>query len=332
VYVSGHNRLGHVDARTNVASPEHRHQRVACLAGALLAALLLPVQAAGQQLGYKLLGSAGIDAGVQPSPGLAILSQTLHYAASEVRDRQGNVVPIDGLDIDATGSALGVSYTAKSKGAPYLTVAAAVPIANIHLSSDDPAASLSGYGFSDVFVQPIKVGWRQRRFDVIGAYVVYAPTGRFEPKGLGPGRGYWTHQLSVGGALFTDSTRANRLSGLASYERNTRKRGIDIRRGDMLQIQGGAGATVQRLATIGLAGFALWQVTPDHGADIPAKLRGERTRVFGLGPELDFTIPQWKTRVALRAEREFGVTSRPRGQVVALNVAYLAWSAPRRAP
>jgi hypothetical protein len=299
----------------------------------VLATLVLPpLPAAAQQLGYKLLGSAGIDAGVQPAPGLAILSQTLHYAASELRDRQGNGVPIDGLNIDATGSALGVSYTSKPKGAPYLTFAAALPVANIHVSSDDPAASLSGYGFSDLFVQPIKIGWRRRRFDVVGAYVVYVPTGHFEPKGLGPGRGYWTHQLSVGGALFADSTRANRLSALASYERNTRKRGIDIRRGDMFQIQGGAGATVRRIATIGLAGFALWQATPDEGADIPAKLRGARTRDFGLGPELDLTIPQWKTRVALRAERELGVTSRPRGQVVAVSVAYLARGAPRRAP
>src|SRR5690242_13048870 len=72
-------------------SPEHRHQRVACLAAVLLAALLLlPRPATAQQLGYKLLGSAGIDAGVQPPPGLAIVSQTLHYDASELRDRQGN--------------------------------------------------------------------------------------------------------------------------------------------------------------------------------------------------------------------------------------------------
>jgi hypothetical protein len=279
---------------------------------------------AAQQLGYKLLGSAGIDAGVQPPPGWAIVSQTLHYDASEIRDRQGNVAPIAGLNIDATGTALGVSYTSKPKGAPYLTFAAGLPLANIHISSDDPAASLSGYGFSDLFVQPIKLGWKERRFDVVAAYVVYAPTGRFEPRGLGPGRGYWTNQLSLGGALFADSTRANRLSALASYELNGRKRGIDIRRGDMFQIQGGAGVTVQKLATIGLAGFALWQVTPDRGADIPATLRGGRTRVFGLGPELDVLIPKWTTRVALRVERELGVTSRPRGTVFALSVAYLA--------
>jgi hypothetical protein len=302
--------------------------------GALLGVLALPFRpTAAQQLGYKLLGSAGIDAGVQPPAGLAIVSQTLHYDASELRDRQGNVVPIDGLSMKATGSALGVSYTSKTKRAPYLTFAAGLPVARIRVSSDDPATSLNGYGFSDVFVQPVKLGWRQRRYDVVTAYVAYVPTGHFEPRsGVSPGRGYWTHQLSLGGALFADSTRAHRISALASYERNTRKRGIDIRRGDMFQIQGGAGASVKRLAMIGLAGFALWQVTPDEGADIPVKLRGERTRVFGLGPELDLAIPQWKTRVALRAEREFGVTSRPRGTVLALSLAYVPRATPRRAP
>jgi hypothetical protein len=299
----------------------------------LLAALALPWRpAAAQQLGYKLLGSAGIDAGVQPPSGLAIVSQTLHYDASELRDRQGNVVPIEGLSMKATGSALGVSYTTKPKGAPYLTFAAGLPLADIHVSSDDPATSLNGYGFSDMFFQPLKLGWRERRFDVVTAYVLYAPTGHFEPRsGVSPGRGYWTNQFSLGGALFADSTRTHRVSALASYERNTRKRGIDIRRGDMFQIQGGAGAAVKKIAMIGVAGFALWQVTPDKGADIPVKLRGERTRVFGLGPEADLTIPQWKTRVALRAEREFGVTSRPRGHVISLSVVYLARGGPRRA-
>ena len=288
---------------------------------------------AGQQLGYKLLGSTGIDAGVQSPPGLFVVSQTLHYGSSQLRDREGNAVPIDGLSIDATGSALGLSYTSKTLHAPYLSFAIGLPVAIIHVNSDEPAASLNVNGFSDLFVQPVKVGWRQRRFDVVTAYVMYVPTGHFEPRsGAGTGRGYWTHQLSLGGALFADSTRMHRISALASYERNSRKRGIDIRRGDMFQIQGGAGASVKSIAMVGVAGYALWQATPDRGADIPTKLRNERSRVFGLGPEIDITIPKWRTRVALRVERELGVESRPKGQVIALSVAYLAWSAPRRAP
>jgi len=280
--------------------------------------------AEGQQLGYKLLGSLGIDAGVQPPPGLALVDQSIHYGSSQLRDVQGNVVPIEGLSISASGSALGLSYTSKTRAAPYLTFALGVPVASIHVSSDNPAASLNGFGFADLVVQPIKVGWRRRRFDVVTGYAAYVPTGHFEPRGgANLGHGYWTHQLSVGGAVHADSARRFRASALASYEMNTRMRGIDIRRGNMLQVQGGAGAAVRKVFTIGVAGYALWQVTPDLGADIPTALRGERSRAFGLGPEADVTIPQWKTHVALRVEPEFGVRSRPRGQVIALAVSYL---------
>jgi hypothetical protein len=293
-----------------------------------LTALSLGTRAASaQQLGYKLLGSAGIDAGVQPPPGLAIVSQTLSYAATDLRDRNGNSVPIDGLRMRATGSALGVSYTVKKPSAPYLTFAAGLPVARIRVSSDQPAASLNGFGFSDLFVQPIKLGWRERHFDVVTAYVVYAPTGHFEPRGnASTGRGYWTHQLSLGGALFADSARSRRASALVSFEQNTRKRGIDITRGDMLQVQGGAGTSVAPGVILGLAGYALWQVTPDRGSDIPPALRNERSRVFGLGPEIGVTIPQYRTRITLRAERELGVTSRPQGVVIALGVAYVTRS------
>jgi hypothetical protein len=294
------------------------------MTGALaLASSPLPV--AAQQLGYKLLGEAGIDAGVQGPAGLTVIDQSLHYGASQLRDRQGNVVPIDGLSISGTGSAFGATYTVKPSAAPYLSFAIGIPVASIHVSSDEPAASLNGYGFSDLFLQPIKVGWRERSFDVVSSYAAYVPTGHFEPRtGVSPGRGYWTHQLSVGGALYLDSTRGSRLSALASYEQNTRKRGIDVRRGNMFQVQGGAGVSVLPILTVGLAGYALWQVTPDRGADIPPSLRGQRSRVFGLGPEVDATIPRWRTRVALRVERELDVESRPKGHVVALGVYWLA--------
>src|SRR5262249_25861445 len=142
----------------------------------------------------------------------------------------------------------------------------------------------------------------------------------------------WTHQFSLGGALYADSMRTHRISAMASLEENSRKRGIDVRRGSMFQVQGGAGASVAKIAVIGLAGDALFQVTPDRGADIPPKLRGQRSRVFGLGPEVDVVIPKWKVRAELRVEREFAVTSRPQGQVIAFGLSYLAWSPARKRP
>ena len=281
---------------------------------------------AAQQLGYKVLGSAGITAGVEPPPGLFVITRFMQYSADEVKTRSGNVVPIDGLDIDAFAAALGVAYTTKPKHAPYLTFAAGLPYANVSLSSDSPATSLSGVGFSDMFMQPLKVGWREPRFDLVTGWAVYIPTGRFEPRGTAnTGKGYWTHQLSLGGAAYFDTTHTRVISALASYEINTRKRGIDIQRGNMFQVQGGAGIGITKTLMIGVAGYALWQVTADHGSDIPPTLRDEHTRVFGLGPEITITVPAWRMRADARIEQDFGVTSRPSGRVIAIGVSYVAW-------
>ena len=293
----------------------------ASIAGAAIV-VLSSATADAQQLGYKLLGSAGIDAGVQPPPGVAIIDRVLNYKSTELRGRHGEVVPIDGLDINATGMALGAALTTEVKHETFLTLAFALPLARINVSSDRPDASINGFGFADMFVQPLRVGWRHPHFDVATAYNVYVPTGKFEPRGGGVGAGHWTHQLSLGGALFSDTTRTNRASAMASYDINTRKRGIDIRRGNVIQIQGGAGVGVAKVLTIGVASFALWQVTADHGADIPQSLRGQWSRAFGVGPEVSAIIPSWRTKVELRIERELGVRSRPKGRVIAFGASY----------
>ena len=293
---------------------------------ALVAALTSARDVAAQQLGYKVLGSVGITAGVEPPPGLFVISRLVHFGSDEIRNRDGQVTPIAGLDIGATAATLGVAYTTKRDRIPYVTFAAGVPVASFHVNSDQPAASLSDFGFADVFVQPLKLGWRQPRFDVVTGWAVYIPTGRSAPRSRASlGKGYWTNQLSLGGAAFFDSARTRLVSALASYELNTRKRGIDIRRGDMFQIQGGAGARVKKAVLVGVAGYALWQVTPDHGTDIPPTLRGQRARVFGLGPEIGVTIPAWRLHADARVEQDFGVTSRPQGRVLHVGVTYLAW-------
>lgn len=298
-----------------------------------IAAVLLCAPALGaQQLGYKLLGSAGIDAGVQSSPGLFIIDQMVRYDADQLRNEKGDRIPIGGLDLRAAGMAFGASYTMRTARTQYVTLAIAIPIAKIKINSDHPAASLSDYGFSDIFLQPLKVGWRKPRFDVVTAYMIYAPTGKFEPRGSSVGRGYWTHQLSLGGAMFLDTARASRMSLLASYDFNTRKRGIQVRRGNMFQIQGGAGMAFGKLVTVGAAGFALWQATRDRGADIPPQLLGQWSRVYGLGPEVDVVLPKLRTRVDVRVEQELGVKSRPQGRVISISVGYMAWSPAPKQP
>lgn len=288
--------------------------------------LLVAATAHAQDLGHKFPGGVGVDAGRQGAPGVFIADRLVLYSASEARDRNGDVVPIVGLDLDAFANALGVVGTFEIAHGPFLTAAVSVPYASISLNSVDPRASVDRLGFGDVYVLPVKVGWRFPRVDAVASYGMYIPTGQFEPAGSGGvGRGFWTHQFSLGGAVFFDEQRRARASVLASYDHNLKKRNIDLTRGDTLQVQGGAGVVLLRILDVGVAGYALWQVTDDSGSDIPMVLRGARDRVFGAGPEVGVTVPMIRTRIGARYEWEFGVQSRPRGQVLLVSVDFAAW-------
>ncbi|HEU4997083.1 MAG TPA: transporter [Gemmatimonadaceae bacterium] len=272
----------------------------------------------------------GIDAGSQGPPGLYLIYRTIDFRANTARDGKGDALPIAGLRINALANAFAVAYTAKPRGAPYLTVAASIPIAAVSFDSDVPSAAFDNLGLADIFVAPIRVGWRQPHYDLVTSYGFYAPTGRWDPQDVASvGRGYWINQFTVGGALYLDTARHRRGSVLVSFERNQRRRGIESTRGNLLQVQGGAGTTVYPNVIAGVAWYALRQVSDDKGAGLALELAGARSRAYGLGPEIDLIIPRYRMRVDARVEWEFDVVARPQGIAFVIGAGRLAWM-PRR--
>lgn len=289
----------------------------------MLAMLSLAQPASAQELGNKLLGAIGVNAGTQPEPGLYLLDRLVFYSAGQLHDRHGDRLPVKSLDVDVVANVLGLSFTVRHASNPYFTAAIGAPLAHIGVNADHPQLAVDESGFGDFFVQPLKLGARFERFDVVVSYTFYVPSGRFEPRRPSIGRGYWTNEFSLGGAFYADPKRTRRASLLASYDINGRKRGIDITRGNLFQVQGGAGARVAGPIDLGIAGFALWQVTDNRGAELPDIVRGARTRAFGLGPELGITLPAIRTRVDLRSEWEFGVRSRQEGWIFVASASFL---------
>ena len=147
------------------------------------------------------------------------------------------------------------------------------------------------------------------------SYGIYLPTGTSAlAGGSGTSSGQITHEFSVGGSrYFADRTRF--LTALASYQLNMPQREIDITRGDILQIQGGAGTKfLRKSAEAGLASYAFWQVRDDRGADLPSVLRGVRDRVFGLGPEGAIFLKAIRGQIRARYEWDAGVRARQRSR------------------
>jgi hypothetical protein len=276
----------------------------------------------GQDLGHKLPGLIGLDAGRIPPQGLYVVDRAVAYNADEIRGRNGNVIPIGNLEMQGLSNAVGFMYSLKlPQGCTSITFTAAAPITRLRLNiADRPEASFDRFGLNDIYIEPFQWGCQTGRFDVVASYSLYIPTGQFElGGGKGVSSGNITHEFSFGGSIYRSQERTEFITALASYNLNLRKRNIDITRGDTLSIQGGAGISrYNHVLEAGLAGYALWQVRDDRGADLPPVLRGARDRVYGLGPEVAVLIKSINTQFRARYEWDFGVQSRPQANIFVL--------------
>ena len=289
-----------------------------------------------QDLGHRVPGTLGFNAGSQPQAGLYFGDRFAIYTSNQARGPTGAVLPIQGLDIDALVNAFAVALTVKLPGAaaPYLTGAIALPVATASLHSDNPAVNLSRTGLGDLYILPTKVGWRTTHLDVVSSYGLYVPTGSFQTGGdqLSLGKGQVTHEFSGGGTAYFDRSRSVFLSALASYDLNQPKIGMAITRGDTVQIQGGAGVRIFKYLGLGVASYALWQVRDNRGSQLSAALVAARDQVYGAGPEAAVIIPHINVALDARYEHDFGVRSRFVGQLAIFSLTWRPWQPPNHTP
>jgi hypothetical protein len=298
-------------------------RRAGALVLAGVATLATARMAAAQQAtGHELPGTIGLQAGSQGSAGIYVVDRFADYRTNVLDDRRGNSLPL-GLELDALADVVSAGFAYEI--APihtYVSASVGIPMAHVGATLQIPQASVDQFGLGDLSVQPLRLGWHTPAFDVVTGYAFYAPTAPHEPGGTdGLGSGQWTHEVSLGGTLRFDPTRTWTVSALASVEFPQHKLDEDVTRGSILQIQGGIGKRLRPFFDVGLAGYALWQLTDDRGTGLPQVLRGQRDRSYGLGPEMSVAIAPIRTRVTVRYEHEFAVRSRPEGQILVLEIA-----------
>jgi hypothetical protein len=173
-------------------------------------------------LGHRLPGGVGLDAGTQPEQGLYVADRVVWFASDRVNDRDGNAVPIANLDIDAVANAFGVAGTLKLRDVyVYVDAAVAFPLVRLSLNADQPEASVDRLGLGNIYVEPVKLGYRWSHVDAVAGYSFYIPTAQGSRSGLG--RPQWSHQFSLGGTAFFDDRRRWRVSALASFVLNGKK-------------------------------------------------------------------------------------------------------------
>jgi hypothetical protein len=273
-------------------------RRTALVAAAAIAAVLLaPAESAAQLNGQNIKGDAGLKAGSQAPPGAYVAIPLWFYTADAVKDRDGNEFLTGNLDAAVFGVALNVVTTRKILGANYGFLVA-LPWANNRVQGVEDFDSNPGAGLTDMFIQPISLGWHQPRADFIAAYGLFVPTGRYENGASNnTGLGMWAQEILLGTTVYLNPQRTLHAATTASFDFQSEKKDSNTQVGNILNLEGGVGADfLGGGLSAGLAYYGTFKLTEDRfTALLPSLLIRGENRVWGLGPEVSLAIAANRT-------------------------------------
>jgi len=183
-------------------------------------------------------------------------------------------------------------------------------------------SATADFNLADIYVEPINLGWHFPQLDIVGTIGFFAPAGSYSSDRLiNNGLGRWAEMFGLGATGYLDAERSWSISGMTRYLTHQSQQATDVRVGDNFVLEWGLGKTfrptswtpwVAQLDT-GVVGYAQWQVTDNRGSSIPIPLRGIRSNIFGVGPEIAATTKVG--RFFARYEFEFGAVNSLEGQV-----------------
>jgi hypothetical protein len=253
------------------------------LIGWLLMAVCLP--AGAQNLGLNLRGDVGLKSGTQPIPGYYIVAP-LYWRADydSLRGPNGNSLPFDNnAAINLIAPAFAMVTPWKVLGATY-GFQIVPPFVNQRLSvASGTIQKSNGYGFGDMYVQPVSLGWHTKHADFLAAYGFYAPTGSGNRT-----LDMWSNELVGGTTVYLDEKKNWTVAGTMFYDINSPKRSTDVTVGNFLTIEGGAGRSFLKGAgSAGLAYVLQWKTTNDSGSGLSPLLPIAKSHAYALGPELN---------------------------------------------
>jgi hypothetical protein len=314
--------------------------RIATLCALTALALLVAIPVQAQLNGSHLLGDFGVKAGTQPNPGFYSALFYYRYSTDTIRDRDGDLIrPFPdsptSMAIDVYAPLLWYVSKTKVLGANY---GAFVVLPFVNGSLEAPAFSLdetSAIKYSDTAVRPIDLGWHHAKADVSAGFQFYAPTGTFNPGESGnTGKGMWTYEPFLGATVYFDEKKTWSLATTAFWELHGKKKGTDVRVGQILTLQGGLGKSfLGGGLVIGAAYYAQWKLTADElgsfalpgGGTVDIDLANNKHRVFALGPDVTLPIAT-KTKlyalVNIRYLWEMGARTKTQGTALVVTATF----------
>lgn len=286
-----------------------------------------------QLKGGHILGAMGLQSGTQaPANALSVYIPAYLYDAGSLRDANGNESANPDLTMFLTG--IGANYVSSFKilGANYgATLLVAFASNTIQGNTIDSKNSLA---FTDMYFQPVQLGWHEKRADFVFSYQLYLPTGKFTAGASdNAGLGMLMNEFSAGTTLFFNDKKTFHFSVLASYEINGKKKDTDIKTGDILSLDGGLGKTFYMLnaektaptgiLNAGIIYYLQYKVSNDKIPIGNFVLEPDKDRIAAVGAEVNYFHIGCKTSAGLRWLPEFGAHNRFQGNTFFFTLAHV---------
>lgn len=300
-----------------------------------LALLLICLSGNAQLKGGHILGAMGLQSGTQtPANTLSVYIPGYFYTASSLRDANGDKA-LANPDLTMTITGVGASYVSEFKilGANYgATVLLPFAANTIQGNSVDATNSLA---YTDTYIQPLQLGWHNKRADFVFSYQMYLPTGRYTAGASdNTGLGMFMNEFSAGTTLFFNDKKTLHFSALASYEINGKKKDTDIKTGDILSIEGGLGKTFYMLNSAktaptgilnaGLIYYLQYKMTSDKiPVPIIGIVEGDKDHIGGIGAEINYYHIGCSTSAGFRWIGEVDAVNRFQGNTFFLTLAHV---------
>lgn len=267
-------------------------------------------------------GIEGIKAATVPPPGLYWKMYTLNYTGV-ARDNEGKKAPRTTADVFAVVNRLIWVSEAEFLGANLL-MEAIVPVVNTQLYPSLPNGtrfSDEHFGLGDIIVSPFLLSWHGEWWDAIAGVDLFLPTGDFDPDHPAkPGKGYFTVMPTFGGTVYLDKEKTWSISALGRYEFHTNQKHTSIDPGQDFHFEWGIGKSFG-VFEAGIAGYCQWQTTKDTGGNSRYGFASDKKeRVYAIGPELTYAVPEWSTMFTLRSLWEFEARNTTQGNITSLTV------------
>ncbi|MXV53212.1 hypothetical protein GS399_19780 [Pedobacter sp. HMF7647] len=302
----------------------------------LIAFTLLNVTAKAQLKGTHLLGDMGLQSGSQPPPSFTPAVALYNYHTSKFVT--ANKDEIKAPDINMFLLGLGGSWVTNAKilggnygGSILIGFASSKIEGNL-------IATKSSLAFTDLYVQPLQLGWKTKQADFTFGYALYLPTGKYELGGDdNAGLGILTNEFSAGTTVYFDPKKEWNISTLLSYGINSKKKNTqdnEITVGNPLTIEGGLGKTwykpVKRtplpmIINAGAVYYMQFKTTADE-MRIPVISNStfdlaNKDHIYALGAEANVFIPKIKSSIGLRWVGELGAENRTQGNSFFITIA-----------